>query len=188
MSRRELGLWSALAIATTVNVVMGARAVCSGGNGSVSVASDVEAGLVVDRDPFDFETMPTLPQWEVPMARFLANPRAFEGKRIALMGYVGYRVSAHGRLFLYASSNDAALHMTTNAVPLAVSGVDPSRLDGPCSVVGVFHADYADPIKYADGVIVVESMDFFHLVRGADGGTWIESFEPGNVMSEGGAE
>ncbi|MBS1897575.1 MAG: hypothetical protein JSS88_09450 [Actinobacteria bacterium] len=162
MSRRELVLWLALAISVATNVALVAISMIQKSEpapASAIPAPSATADDFVSDDPalardearmseqmlaaFGGVSQPrTDGKHAVSLVRVLANPREFSGKKVELEGYFGYRHSAHGSTFLYATASDAELQMTTNALALKLpKSVDASQFDGSCIVEGIFYRD-----------------------------------------------
>lgn len=168
---RERALWGALialSVATIANGVFllglwKGQALAPGREGEASapaaVDSSVEAGLGADGSG-----MPQV----VSLTRVMANPGLYNGKRLVLVGYIGYRAVAGGSYFLYSNAEDAEYDMIANGISLDVRVIGSFEMRGPCSINGVFRA--APGSSPVVGELKVERVLLMKLVPGADGG------------------
>ncbi len=188
-----IALWGALAVSTATNVAVllattmhkvgEATAVPEGASASAAPASAASATPpALGADASDDDRMRAQmiaafggisePRADGPktvsIIRLIANPRAFDGKKVLdVSGNFGYRMSAHGRTWLYLSATDKELQTTANAIALEFpASVDPSHFDGDSMVDGDFRA--GPEWSSVAGTIVVRSM--VQRVRAPNGG------------------
>jgi hypothetical protein len=126
-------LWFVSSVATLANVILVVviLILMRGSSGGVTGGSDAATSDVEESDPSSEFARPDGAPEEVPLARLLANPHDFDGRRVVVWDYVSYRPSAHGNSYLYGNPSDGRFEMTTNAIQLDYVGLEPAQFGSP---------------------------------------------------------